>query len=176
MLKRVSCKELLVIIACSLSLVFLSIPGVYGQERGLSQAKDHNQRGMEYFNKGFFDHTPKDQVDEAERNYGLALKEFKAAISKDPFYPDAHRNLARLYYLRKDFENAALLYKRVTELEPGDLESYVNLALVLIELKRFDEAVQALGNAKMQTSDPKVLEKLDTYISKVRALQAKEVD
>jgi tetratricopeptide (TPR) repeat protein len=176
MVKPVPCKKLLVIVAYSLMLAFLSTSGVYGQERGLGQAKDHNQRGMEYFNKGFYDHTPKEQVDEGERNYGLAIKEFKAAISKDPFFPDAHRNLARLYFLKKNFDGAALLYKRVTELDPGDLESYVHLSLALIELKRFDEAVQALENAKIQTSDPKVLEKLDTYISKVRAHQAKEVN
>ena len=135
----------------------------------------HNQRGMEYFKKGFYDHAPKNQAAEAERNYGFAIKEFKAAISRDSSYTEAHRNLARVYYVQKNFDGAAEEYKKVTELAPGDLDAYVNLALALIELKRLDEAIQALENAKDQTSDPKALNTLDTYIAKVRAHQAKEV-
>jgi tetratricopeptide (TPR) repeat protein len=176
MAKSVSCKKLLAVIAWVLVIFFLSAPWAFSQARGLSRADDHNQRGMEYFNKGFYDHSPKQQAVEAERNYGLALKEFLAAISADPLHPEAHKNLARLYYLKKNFDNAALMYQRVTELDPGDLDTYVNLALALIELKRFNEAVQALEKAKTQTSDPKALEKLDTYISRILAHQAKEVN
>ncbi len=42
-------------------------------------------------------------------------------------------------------------------------------------LRRHDEAIQALENAKGQTSDSKTLNTLDTYIAKVRAHQAEEV-
>jgi len=77
--------------------------------------------------------------------------------------------------VQKNFDGAAAEYKKVTELAPGDLDAYVNLALALIELKRLDEAIQALENAKQQTPDTRALDALDTYISKVRAHQAKEV-
>ncbi len=175
MVTPVSGRKLLAIMACALMLAFLSVPGTFGQERGLGQANDHNQKGLEYFKQGFYKHTPNNEIAEAEKNYGLAIKEFKEAISQDPFYPEAHRNLARLYFLQKNFDGAAEQYQSVTELTPGDLDAYVNLALALIELKRFDQAVQSLERAKLQTSDTQVLEKLDSYIAKVRAYQTGEV-
>ena len=63
--------------------------------------------------------------------------------------------------------------KGLLELTPADLDAYVNLALALIELKRLDEAIQTLEKAKGQTSDPKALNTLDTYLSKVRAHQGR---
>ena len=168
-------ERLLAVIVGTMILAFLSVPGAFCQDKGAGQPGDYNQRGMGYFKKGFYDHAPKNQKAEADRNYGLAIKEFKAAISKDPSYTEAHRNLARVYYVQKNFVGAAEEYKRVTELTPADLDAYVNLALALIELKRLDEAIQALEKAKGQTSDPKVLNTLDTYLSKVRAYQAQEV-
>lgn len=168
-------ERLLAVTAPMMILAFLFAPGALGQDNGAGQPAYHNQRGMEYFKKGFYDHTPKNQKAEANRNYGLAIKEFKAAISKDPSYTEAHRNLARLYYLQQNFVGAAEEYQRVTELTPSDLDAYVNLALALIELKRLDEAIRTLEKAKGQTSDPKALKTLDTLISKVRAHQSKEV-
>lgn len=160
---------------CLLMLVFLSVPGAFGQNRDMGEANKHNRQGMEYYEKGFYDHAPKNQAVEAERNYGLAIREFRNAISKDPSNTEAHQNLARVFFVQKNFQRAAEHYRRVTELTPGDLDAYVHLALTLIELQRLDEAIQALENAKQQSPDPKVLEKLDTYISKIRENQAKGV-
>jgi tetratricopeptide (TPR) repeat protein len=162
--------------ACALMLAFLSAPGAFGQERGLGQANDHNQRGLEYFKQGFYNHTPKNEKAEAERNYGLAIKEFREAIDQDPFFPTPRRNLARLYFLQKNFDGAVEQYQSLTELTPGDLDAYVNLALALIELNRYDQAIQTLERAKLQISDPSVLEKLDSYIARIRANLAGEVD
>jgi tetratricopeptide (TPR) repeat protein len=175
MVKPVFRKVMLMLVAGVVMLAFLSVPGAYCQANGVGEAGYHNQRGIEYFKKGFYDHTPKNQVTDAEMNYGLAVKEFTAAIARDPFFTDAHRNLARVYYIRKNFYGAAEEYRRVTELAPGDLDAYVNLALALIELNRPDEAVQALENAKYQTSDPKIRDTLDGYIAKVPSHEAKGV-
>ena len=131
----------------------------------------HNQKGLDYFNKGFYDHGPKRQVQEAEQNYGLATAEFKRALSLDPASADAHRNLARLYYVQKNFDGAAQEYKKVTELASYDLDAYVNLALAYIELGKYDAAIETLRAAKTQTADQKAREKLDTYIDKVRQRQ-----
>jgi tetratricopeptide (TPR) repeat protein len=168
-------ERLLAVLAGMVILAFLAVPGAFSQNRDRGEASKHNQQGMEYYEKGFYDHTPKNQAVEAERNYGLAIREFRAAISKDPSNTEAHRNLARVYFVQKNFQGAAEQYKRVTELTPGDLDAYVHLALTLIELQRFDEAIQTLENAKQQTSDSIVLEKLDSYIAKIRARQAEEV-
>lgn len=159
----------------TLALVSLSLPYAYCQDTGTKDAGYHNRQGMEYFNKGFYDLTPKHKDAEAEKNYGFAVKEFTAAIAKDSSSTEAHRNLARVYYVQKNFADAAEEYRRVTELAPGDLDAYVNASLACIELKRFDEAIQLLKDAKDQTSDPKAMETLDSYIAKVNALQTKGV-
>ena len=49
----------------------------------------------------------------------------------------------------------------------------MNLALAYIELKEFEEAVEALENAKDRTSDPRALETLNGYIAKIRDRELK---
>ena len=175
MVKQMFLKRVSTFFTVTLTLAFISLTNAYCQDSGTGDAGYHNQQGMEYFKKGFYDHTPKHQDAEAEKNYEFAVKEFSAAISKDPSSAEAHRNLARVYHVQKNFAGAAEEYKRVTELDSGDLDAYVNCALACVELKRFDEAIQLLKDAKDQTSDPKVLETLDSYIAKVSAHQVKEV-
>ncbi len=168
------CKKLAAVLSATITFAFL-VTGAHCLETGVGEADYHNNRGMEYFKKGFYEHAPRHQDAEAERNYGLAVTEFKAAIAENPASSDAHRNLARLYYVRKNFAGAAAEYKKVSELSPGDVDAYVNHALACIELSRLDEAVRSLEQAKDQTFDPKALEILDSYIAKVRDLQTKEV-
>jgi tetratricopeptide (TPR) repeat protein len=171
MMRPVFLVRLPAVIAATMMLAFISVPMAFCQERSVDEAGFHNRQGMEYFKKGFYDHTPKHQAAEAEKNYGLAVKEFKAAISRDFSFAEAHRNLARVYYVQKNFDGAAEEYKRVTDLAPSDLDAYVNLALALLELKRPAEAIQALENAKGHACDPKALETLDSYIEKIRTHQ-----
>lgn len=158
----------------TITLASLSLSPAYCQ--GIpDDAGYHNRQGLEYFNKGFYEHTPRHQDTEAARSYRLAVKEFTAAIEKDSTSAEAHRNLARVYYVQKNFAGAAEEYRRVTELSPDDLDAYVNASLACIELKRFDEAIQLLQSAKGRTSDPKALETLDSYIAKTTDQQAKGV-
>ena len=174
MVKSVFSGRFLSVLAGSMIMVFSVISGAFCQTTGTDEASFHNQRGMEYFKKGFYDHAPKNQLGEAERNYDLAVKEFQAAITRDASNIEAHRNLARLYHVQSNFNGAAEEYQKVAELAPNDLDAYINLALALLELKRFDDAIRALEDAKTHTSDPKALETLDSYLAKVRAFQGKE--
>lgn len=167
--------RLLAGMVCFAVLAFVSIPAAFCQTGGEGNASYHYQRGMEFFKKGFYEHAPKSQVAEAKRNYESAVTEFRAAIAKDPSLTEAHRNLGRVYYIQKDFKGAAQEYAKVTELAPGDIDAYINLALSLISLERFDEAIESLESAKQQTSDAKALKTLDSYIAKIVAYQGKEV-
>jgi len=175
MVKSLFPRRFLSILAGSMIMVFSFTSGAFCQAAGADEASFHNQRGMEYFKKGFYDHAPKNQLGAAERNYELAVKEFQTAIARDSSNIEAHRNLARLYHVQRNFTDAADEYQKVTVLAPNDLDSYINLALALIELKRIDDAIRALEDAKMHTSDPKALETLDSYLTKVRVYQGKEV-
>jgi tetratricopeptide (TPR) repeat protein len=169
------CERVLTIVACTILLAFLAVPAALCQVKDTDTPGTNNQRGLEFLKKGFYDHAPKNEAAKAELNYRLAIKEFKAAIAKDSTYTEAHRNLARVYYVQRDFDGAAEEYKKVTELAPGDLDAYVNLALAYIELKEFEEAVETLEKGKDRTSDPKARDRLNALITKIRTRQVKGV-
>ncbi len=103
--------------------------------------------------------------------FDLAAAEFQNAIALKPDFVEAHRNLARLYYIRKQFSQAVESYRNVTRLAPRDIDAYVQAALAYIELERFDEAIFQLELAKYQTSDTEAVRKLDGYIRRIRERQ-----
>jgi tetratricopeptide (TPR) repeat protein len=133
--------------------------------------RNHNQKGLEYFQQGFYQLTPKGQAKEAEAYYELAIVEFKKAVSVKPDYLEAHRNLARVYFVQKKYGDAAGAYKKVVELSPNDLDSYVNLALAYIELHKYQDAIDQLEIAKTRTADEAAIQKLSSYVEKVRQIQ-----
>ena len=124
---------------------------------------------MEYYKKGFYEFTPKRQLDEARQNYEMAVSEFKKAISVNSGSEEAHRNLARVYYVQENFEEAAKEYQKVTQLNPYNIDAHVVLALTLTKLNKFEDAIAQLQNAKAWTTDEKVLEKLNGYIQKLES-------
>jgi tetratricopeptide (TPR) repeat protein len=158
-------KTFIILTACIVSFLF-SAP--YAGAQGKNDvANFHVQKGLEFYNKGFYEFAPKSQQEEARQNYDLAASEFQKAISANPSSEEAHRNLARVYYVQKKFEDAAREYKKVTELNPSDIDSHVLLALTLTKIDKFDEAIAELQNAKNRTTDENILEKLNGYIQKI---------
>ena len=144
----------------------LSFVGAQGKNDSAGESY-HIQKGMEYYKKGFYEFAPKRQQEEARKNYDLAVSEFKKAISVNPGSEEAHRNLARVYYVQENFEEAAKEYQKVTQLNPYDIDAHVVLALTLTKMNKFEDAISQLENAKTWTTDEKVLQKLNEYIRKI---------
>ena len=152
-----------------LSFTFsVSFVGAQGKDDSAGESY-HIQKGMEYYKKGFYELAPKRQQEEARQNYDLAVSEFQKAISMNPGSEEAHRNLARVYYVQKNFEEAAKEYQKVTQLNPYDIDAHVILALTLTKMNKFEDAIAQLQNAKAWTTDEKVLEKLNGYIQKLES-------
>ena len=129
---------------------------------------EHNRKGMQHYSEAFYQHLPKGKQREADQSFELAISEFRQAIAANPRFADPYRNLARLYYVKKDFLQAADAYKRFLSLEPRDVDAYLQLALSYTELDRFPEAIQTLETARRQTADPEVRSKLDGYLTKLK--------
>lgn len=127
-----------------------------------------NQEGLKYFNHGYYHLMPNGKKAEAQQNLNRAEKAFKSALAVNRDYVDAHRNLARLYYLQEKFEEASVEYDHVIRLNPGDIDIYVQMALVQIELGNSSRAIKYLEKAKTQTKDEQVLMKLENYIEKIK--------
>ncbi len=127
----------------------------------------YNKTGMSYFNKGYYNLIPENKKEEASQNFELAIKEFEKAIAINKNYVQAHRNLARVYYVQKKYLKAAEQYKKVTDLAPSDIDTYVITALAYINIQRYAVAKEQLKIAKTFTTDETVIQKLDGYTEKI---------
>ncbi len=155
-----------IIICMLLTLVLVLSAGTFSacQAQGGSS---YNEKGMAYFKKGFHEYAPHNKHQEANQYYELAIAEFKKAIAANEGDVAAHRNLARVYHVQRKYALSALHYKRVTELNPGEIDAYVNVAVAYSHLHRYDEAIEQLERAKVQTNDPGVIGKLNEYIERL---------
>ena len=142
-----------------------------GNNAYLEEAALENQQGLKFFKHGYYNLMPHGRSAEARQNLQRAEKAFQKAISINGNFIEAHRNLARLYYLQKRFDQAALEYAHVLRLDPADIDIYVHMALAQVELGQWGEAIRYLETAKAQTSENRIIQQLDGYISKVRQMQ-----
>jgi tetratricopeptide (TPR) repeat protein len=136
------------------------------QEAGKDE-RYYNESGMSYFNKGYYKLMPQNNKDEASHNFKLAIKEFEKAIAINKNNVQAHRNLARTYYVQKEYLKAAEQYIRVTDLDPSDIDTYIITALAYTKIQRYAEAKEQLKIARTFTSDETVIDKLNGYIEKI---------
>lgn len=127
-----------------------------------------NQQGLTHFQQGYYVHMPTGRKAEAQKQLEQAGEAFRQAIEIDGDCIDAHRNLARLYYLERKFDQASTEYAHVIRLNPTDIDTYMHMALAQIELGNVSEAVRYLEAAKKQTDDERVVQQLDGYIAKAR--------
>ncbi len=168
MIKKPYFLPIIVIIAL-IAPILIIVPGAASQSPNASGDEAyHNQKGLEYYQRGFYQLAPKRQLKEADQYYELSVDEFKKAISVNASYADAYRNLARVYYVQKKFGEAVEAYKKVTELNPDDLDSYVNLAVAYTQVQNYGKAIEQLEIAKARTTDAQIIEKLNSYIQKVK--------
>jgi tetratricopeptide (TPR) repeat protein len=144
-----------------------ALAGNGGGPSAMPEEAVHNQEGMAHFHHGYYKLIPRGRRSEAGRQMDLAEEAFLDALEINPGYVEARRNLARLYYLRGKFEEAAGEYGVVIELAPGDLDSYVQLALSQTGAGNFDGAIRTLETAREQTRDERILRQLDDYIEKI---------
>ena len=130
-----------------------------------------NQQGLTHFKRGYYEMIPRGRKAEAQQEMARAEQAFIRAIEIDTDFTDAHRNLARLYYLQKKFDQAGIEYSHVLRLDPGDIDTYVQMAVVETELGNFEEAVSYLEAAKKETDDEQVIQKLNDYVQKIKEAQ-----
>jgi tetratricopeptide (TPR) repeat protein len=159
-----------ILIVCLLLCVNLLF-GVGARPAQEGREAVHNRQGLSYFDEALYDRVPKGQQKEADRAFDLAAAEFRSAIAAKPDFVEAHRNLARLHYVRKQFAEAAASYRTVTLLDPKDIDAYVLTALACTQLELWKEALVQLEIAKTQTVDRETIRKLDGYIQKIRERQ-----
>ena len=110
-----------------IALLFLascSIPQIYVVEDPLT-APQHNELGYIY---------------ESQQKYGLAEKEYKAAIRRQKDWPVPYFNLGNVYFKMQDLTKAEEYYREAIERDPSHSDAMNNLAYVLCERDSDEEA------------------------------------
>jgi len=70
------------------------------------------------------------------------------AIELKPEYPEAHFNLANLYFKKNLLSESELHYKKVIEIKPEFAQAYNNLAVVYYYQKDYDLAFENMKKAE----------------------------
>ncbi len=75
-----------------------------------------------------------------------AIDYLTRCLKKNPRHFEAHYNLGNVYSELGNLELAKVHYELSTEIEPGYPNGYYNLGLVLISMKKYQEAIQCINS------------------------------
>jgi Tfp pilus assembly protein PilF len=115
----------------SIFLASCSIPHVYVIEDPLT-ASQHNNLGYIY---------------ERQDKYVLAEKEYRAAIRKQKNWSAPYFNLGNVYFKMRDLAKAEEYYREAVARDPANSDAMNNLAYVLCEQGRYEEAKKWIDQA-----------------------------
>ncbi len=82
-----------------------------------------------------------------------AISYLSRSLQIYPDFAEVHLNLAGAYYLRSDFDSAALHAKRALELSPGKVDAIKNLAIIYAAMQKYPEMIALYD--KLVHADPK---------------------
>ena len=83
------------------------------------------------------------------KKFNIALKDFKSSYSINPFHVHVLNNLATLYELNKNSSKAKKYYNEVFNVCPTFKETRVNLAAILFNEKKYEEALDVILQSKV---------------------------
>jgi Tfp pilus assembly protein PilF len=128
----------ILIMTALLFLASCSIPQIYVIEDPLT-ASQHNELGYIYEQQGKF---------------GLAEKEYRAAMRKQRDWPVPYFNLGNVYFKLQDLAKAEEYYREAIERDPVHSDAMNNLAYVLCERGMDEEAREWINKAlSIQTKE-----------------------
>jgi len=131
-------------------------------------AKEKNQAGLDHFNKGFYEATPRGERAMAAEEYRLAEKAFKEAIRSNPDWVEPYLRLGRTYFVQQKYLQAAELYQQALTLAPQRKEVYLQWASALEKAGDYQGAVQVLQTLRAQETNERAIAKLDEFIKRLQ--------
>ena len=81
------------IVCMLLALLLIFAGGPFSVCQAQGGGSSHNENGLKYFKKGFYEYAPHNKHQEANQYYEMAASEFKKAIAANEGDAAAHRNL-----------------------------------------------------------------------------------
>ncbi len=98
-----------------------------------------------------------------------AVAEFRAVVARKPDYPDASHRLGQCLYLLRDRASAVEALLDAVRYAPNNVRAQKNLAIVLFELQRYDEAVTHFELAATLSPDDREIPRMLTRAKAARA-------
>lgn len=132
-------------------------------------ADELNQAGLDHFNKGFYEATPRGESAKAAEEYSLAEQSFQAAIRSNPDWVEPYLHLGRTHFVQEQYRQAAELYQKALTMAPQRQEIYLQLASALEKAGDYRGAVKVLQTLRTQETDERSLAKLDEIIKRLQA-------
>src|SRR6202030_1906098 len=77
----------------------------------------------------------------------VALKLFNRALEVAPNHPQVHNQIGNLYKTYNEFALAAAQYEKAIQSNPLYAMAYLQLGVMLLNLHRYEESLQALARA-----------------------------
>jgi serine/threonine protein kinase/Tfp pilus assembly protein PilF len=125
-------------------IAYASLLRCYDQSGNLEQALDFGRRFLQGHEKDPRAQTLLGDIHQIRREYAAALEHYKTAVELDPTFKDALANMAGVYVLREEYDDAVKLYEQVLALyDENASQRYValqNLGCVAVHQGRFEEA------------------------------------
>ncbi|MFA6096657.1 MAG: tetratricopeptide repeat protein [Candidatus Paceibacterota bacterium] len=94
------------------------------------------------------------------KNYDKSTEIYNRIISLEKNNVFAYNSIGNNYWIKKDFTNAETSFRKAIQIDPYSIPSYSNLALMLDELGRKQEAINVLSQglaANENNSELKIL-------------------
>ncbi len=86
-------------------------------------------------------------VSHRKKDFGVAEKYWKLAISENPDFPQYHRSLGNLFFDSQFYEKALAEYKKSIKLNPSQARVLTLMGLAYAKLNRLEDASKALSKA-----------------------------
>jgi len=87
-----------------------------------------------------------------------AIKDYEAAVEKDPGLVEAHFNLGLLYYDESDFEKALTCFTKAAEIPPGTTQARAYIASIYAQQGQYDKAADEIGKMLTESADAAIRE------------------
>jgi Flp pilus assembly protein TadD len=93
---------------------------------------------------------------ELDQAFAAAERALETAPANNNYRASIHALIGELYVYRNDADSAIEAYQRAAELAPSS-EYFVNLAILMVQARRYEEGIRALDSAIELTPDDPVL-------------------
>ena len=94
------------------------------------------------------------------QEFRQAIPRLSAALRHDPDHVDAHLGLAEIYQVTGRLEESFRHWDRVTAIEPGFADAWIEGADVLVRLRRYEEAARRMAAARRRHPDHERIRRL----------------